>query len=72
MHLDANGATVGFHAMENKAHKTELTGGTLSSLTGLVLSHKQIRPKKESRIWTWEVLLYVIVYPVPLGQYPDV
>lgn len=52
MHLDANGATVGFHAMENKAHKTELTGGTLSSPARLVLSHKQIRPKKESRIWT--------------------
>lgn len=52
MHLDANGATGGFDAMENKAHKTELTVGILSSSAGLVLSRKQIRPKKESRIWT--------------------
>lgn len=56
MHLDVSGATGGFDAMENKAHKTELTGGTLSSPAGLVLCHKQIRSKKESRIWTWEVL----------------
>lgn len=52
MHLDVSGATGGFDAMENKAHKTELTGGTLSSPAGLVLCHKQIRSKKESRIWT--------------------
>lgn len=52
MHLDANGATVVFDAMENNTHKTELTGGTLSSPAGLVLCCKQISPKKESRIWT--------------------
>lgn len=46
MHLDANGATVGFHAMENKAHKTELTGGTFE-FTGRACSQSQANQTQE-------------------------